>query len=147
MGRYRTVESEKDEQSYEARIWWMFLVVALIVLSYTIWHHYLNYNLVQNGTCIEAQYFVQSNQAQARYQDEAGQIYTYNLSSLNADHDEDTVKLYYVTDIRHAEPKRALKSWLFSYLFFGLMFVGCSFKLYTIYKKKPETTIYESMEE
>ena len=146
MGRYRTVESEKDEQSYEARIWWMFLVVALIVLSYTIWHHYLNHNLVQSGTCIEAEYFVQNNQAQARYRDDAGQIYTYNLSSLNADHQGDTVKLYYKTDIRHAEPQRALQSWLFSYVLFGLMFIGCSFKLYLIYKKKPETTIYESME-
>lgn len=147
MGRYRTVESEKDEQSYEARVWWMFLVVAIIVLSYTIWHHYLNHNLVQNGTCIEAQYFIQSNQAQARYQDESGQIYTYNLSNLDADHDEDTVKLYYMTDIRHATPKRTIKFWLFSYTVFGLMFVGCIFKLYLIYKKKPETTIYESMEE
>lgn len=147
MGRYRTVESEKDEQSYEARVWWMFLAVAVIVLSYTIWHHYRNYDLVQNGTCIEAEYFVHSNQAQARYQDENGQIVTFNLSNSGADHDENTVKLYYREDIRHAEPKRELSSWLMPYGIFGLMLVGCVFKLFTIYRKKPDTTVYEAMEE
>lgn len=147
MGRYRTVESEKDEQSYEARVWWMFLAVAVIVLSYTIWHHYRNLDLVQNGTCIVAEYFVHNNQPQARYQDESGHINIFNLSSLSAEHDENTVKLYYKDNIKFAEPKRELKSWIISYGIFGLMFVGCSFKLYTIYKKKPETTIYESMED
>lgn len=146
MGRYRTVESEKDEQSYEARIWWVFWIVAVVVIAYTAWHQYRNYDLVHNGKCIEAQYYVYNNQEMARYKDENGMLVNKSLEGLNAIHEEDTVLLYYKDYMSLAEPKRETSAWLYSYLIFIPLLAGTTWKLITIYKKKPEAPVRDRWE-
>ena len=142
MGRYRTVETEKDEQSFEARIWWAFWIIALIVIAYTVYHQCRNYDMMHNGTCIEAEYFVYNGQEIARYRDDTGNIVSFNLSGLNAVHDEDTIKLYYKDRINFAEPQRETMVWVKSYVIFGLGLLFCSWKLKKIYSRKPSPEVY-----
>jgi len=143
MSSYQDFYSEKEEQSYEARIWWVFWVVAVIVIAYTVWHQYRNYDLVHNGTCIEAEYMEYNGQELARYRDETGRVVaSVNLDGMNAIHDEDTILLYYKDNINFAEPKRNPKAWICSYIIFGLLLAGTSYKLYTIYKHKPSSERY-----
>lgn len=147
MGRYRNEEYEQDERSYEARIWWVFWIIAVVVIAYTIWHQYRNYDLVHNGTCIEAEYMLYNGEEIARYRDETGRIVaSYNLGGLNAIHDEDTVLLYYKDNINFAEPERELKSWLYAYVIFIPVLIGTTWKLITIYKKKPEAPVRDRWE-
>lgn len=146
MGRYRNVETAKDEQSYEARVWWVFWIIALIVIIYTAWHQYRNYDLVHNGKCVEAQYYVYNEQEQARFKDENGNWVNKSLEGLNAIHDEDTVLVYYKDYMSLAEPKRDPKAWLYSYLIFVPLLAGTTWKLVTIYKKKPEEIIKDRWE-
>lgn len=137
MGRYRTVETEKDEQSYDARIWWTFWIVALVCLAYTAWHHYRNYDLIHNGTCIIAEYTEKGGEKLASYRGENGNlIASFTLSGLDPVHEENTVQLYYKDNIYAAEPRRQLQSWLISYGIFGILLVVCSLRLWNIYTHK-----------
>ena len=145
MGRYRTVETEKEEQSYEARIWWAFWIVSIVVIAYTAWHQYRNYNLVHTGTCIEAKYQEKEGIKIATYHDENGnQIASYTLNGLSPVLGDGTVKLYYKDNIHYAEPQTDIRAWLGSYIIFGLVLIGCSWKLKTIYSRKASTQAYDS---
>lgn len=136
MGRYREVETEEQDKSYEARIWWVLWGVALIVLIYTVWHQVREYDLIHNGQCIEAEYYVYNGQEMAKYRDEDNRYHSYNVSGLDAVHDEDTIKLYYKDNLNPAEPHRHPRIWIFSYLLFGAIFAGCSLRLRKIYLQK-----------
>lgn len=136
MGQYDHFETEQDEKSFAARIWWVLWIVALLALAYSIYHHTRSFNLVHNGTCIEAEYYVYNGEEIARYTDENNRHYSYNLSGLDAIHEENTVKLYYIDRIQLAEPRRDPKIWIFSYLGFGAAIVFCSYKLVKIYWPK-----------
>lgn len=136
MGRYREVETEQQEKSYEARIWWALWCVALTVLIYTVWHQYREFDLVHNGQCIEAEYHVYNGNELARYRDENNGYHSYNVSGMDAIHGEQTILLYYKDNIAHAEPHRHPRVWLFSYVLFVPIFVGCSLRLRKIYRQK-----------
>ncbi len=135
MGRYREVQTEQQEKSYEARIWWALWAIALIALAYTVWHQVREYDLVHNGQCIEAEYYVYNGQELAKYLDQDNRYHSYNVSGFDAVHDEQTIKLYYKDNINFAEPRRRFRSWLFSYLLFVPAFAGCSLRLHKIYRK------------
>lgn len=136
MGRYNNIEMEQDDKSFDARIWWVFWIVALVVILYTVYHHSRSWDLVHNGNCIEAEYFVYNGQEMARYYDESNRYYSYNLSGLDPIHEENTIKLYYKDNLRLAEPRRNPKIWIFSYLGFGAGFAFCSYTLVKIYRQK-----------
>lgn len=149
MGRYQNYESEKTEQSYEARIWWALWAVALVVILYTGWQQYRNFDLIHNGNCIEAEYKLYKERELARIWDqETGNlIQSFDVSGLDALHGEDTILLYYKDDLSQAEPQRETTAWIKSYVIFGLMFAGCSWKLRRIYTKNPSTEIYTAWED
>lgn len=136
MGRYNYMETEKDERSFDARIWWVFWFIALLVLAYTVYHHARSFELVHNGKYIDAEYYIYNNQEMARYIDENNRHYSYNLSALDPVHEENTVRLYYKEFIQLAEPRRNPKIWIFSYLLFGACLVFSSYKLLKIYRQK-----------
>lgn len=136
MGRYHEVETEQQTKSYEARIWWVFWGVALVVLAYTVYHQVREYDLVHNGQCIEAEYYIYNGKEMARYYDEDNHYHAYDVSGRDAIHDENTIKLYYKTSIAAAEPHIHPKVWIFSYVLFGTAFVLCSLKLHQIYHRK-----------
>lgn len=136
MGRYRTFETEKDEKSYEARIWWVFWIVAVVVMCYTLWHQFIEYDLIHNGSFIDAEYYVYNGRELARYRDENNVNYSFSLEGLDAIHDENTVRLYYKGNIALATPRRSPKTWIFAYVVFGAMFIVCSRILWKIYHRK-----------
>lgn len=146
MGRYRTIETEQQKRSYAARIWWVFWGVAFIALVYTVWHQVREYDLVHNGQCIEAEYYIYNGNEYARFIDENNRYRILGLGGFDAVHGEDTVNLYYKTRPSLAEPHRDPRAWLFAYVLFGPLFVWCSIKLYKIYHTKPDQ-IYTSTEE
>ena len=136
MGRYRTFETEKDEKSFEARIWWVFWVIALVVLCYTAYQQLLEYDLIHNGSSIEAEYYVYNGKELARYRDEQNVNYSFDLSDYDAVHGEDTVTLYYKDRINYAVPRRDIKSWLYSYFIFVPVLVVSSLIIIKIYRRK-----------
>lgn len=135
MGRYRHVETRQEEISYEARIWWALWAVALVVLLYTAYHHSREYDLVHNGQCIEAEYYVFEGREKAKYWDENNNLYMYDLSGMDAVHGEDTVLLYYKEVVALAEPHRDIRVWLYPYLFSGFAISVFSWILYRIYHR------------
>lgn len=139
MGRYRTVETEKDEKSYEARIWWTFWGISLIVLVYTAYHQIREYDLVHNGQCIEAEYYIYHGQELARYVDENGGYHSYNVDGRAAIHGENTILLYYKTDLSAAEPHIHPWIWIRSYILFGLLLVVSTLLLRKIYREDHTT--------
>ena len=136
MGRYREVETEQQAKSFEARIWWVFWGIALVVLAYTVWHQVREYDLVHNGQWIEAEYYTYNGKELAKYRDENNRYYGFDVSGRDAIHDENTIKLYYKTSISAAEPHIHPRMWIFSYVLFGTAFVLCSLKLHQIYSKQ-----------
>ncbi len=135
MGRYRAVETDRQERSYEARIWWAFWGIALIALIYTVFHQFREYDLTHNGQCIEAEYFTYNGQERARYYDENGGYHSYNLSGMDSVHGEHTILLYYKTNLSAAEPHIHPRVWIISYVLFVPLLAGASFRLYKIYCK------------
>lgn len=136
MGKYNHFETEQDEKSFNARIWWVLWLVALVVLIYTAYHNIRSFDLIHNGNCIEAEYFVYNGQERARYIDSDNHYYSYNLTGMDPIHEETTVKLYYKDYLQLAEPRRNPKIWLFTYLGFGAALCFCSYKLIKIYRQK-----------
>ena len=53
MGRYRVVETDRQERSYEARIWWALWGIALLALIYTVYHQFREYDLIHNGQSMD----------------------------------------------------------------------------------------------
>ncbi|MCM1100043.1 MAG: hypothetical protein NC079_04730 [Clostridium sp.] len=138
MGRYQymDMETEQESKSFEARVWWIFWIIALVVLLYTAYHHWRVSDLVHNGRCIEAEYSVYNGKELARYRDENNILYSYDLSGLNAIHGEDTVLLYYKDFVSTAEPRRAFTVWLWPYLFSTASLILFSWVLYRIYHRE-----------
>lgn len=134
MSRYREIETEKSHKSYQARIWWALWAVCFVVLVYTVWTQYREYDLVHHGNCIVADYYVYNGEKLAKYYDEeTNHAYRFNLEGWDAIHEEDTIKMYYWTDIHAAEPHRNPMLWIRSYVIFGIAIVLISFRLYRIY--------------
>lgn len=129
------VETDRQERSYEARIWWALWGIALLALIYTVYHQFREYDLIHNGQCIEAEYFTHNGQERARYYDENGGYHGYNLSGMDAVHGEHTVLLYYKTNLSAAEPRLHPRVWIIAYILFVPLLAGASFRLYRIYHK------------
>ncbi len=136
MGRYRHVETAREERSFEARIWWAFWGISLVVLCYTVFHQVKEYDLVHNGNSFEASYEVYKDQELVTYYDENNHYYSYNVSGMDAVHGEDTIMMYYTDDIDRAQPHIDPKIWIFPYTLFGIMFVVSSLRLRKIYHQK-----------
>lgn len=141
MGLYREVKTELQERSYEARIWWALWGIALVVLIFTVWHQILEFDLIRNGHCFEAEFYISNGKELARYRDENNRYRIHNISSLYTLHEENTIKMYYKDDIEQAQPRMHPGVWIIAYLLFGSMFVGCSFKLRRIYRETLYRTI------
>ncbi len=135
MGRYREVQTEKDERRYAAAIWWALWAVCFGIMAYTVWMQVSEYRLVHEGKSIVAEYRMNKGVEQATYYDEEHHYHAYDLTGAGAAHDEDTVVLYYMDNIDLAQPKLSFGTWLRSYAIFGVGLVLLSIKLYFVYKE------------
>ena len=143
MGRYRHVETAREKRSLEARIWWTFFGISLLVLCYTVFHQVKEYRLVHYGNSFEAEYQVYQGRELATYYDENNHYYHYDISGMDAIHGENTVTMYYTDDMYRAQPHMHPRMWIFPYALFGVMFLVCSLRLRKIYSKK-NLSLYET---
>ncbi len=145
MSRYRQVESEKSHKSYQARIWWALWGVAIVVLIYTAWTQIRELHLMHSGNKIVARYYTYSGAELVEYEDPVThRIYSYNVSGLETVHGDDTITMYYWTDISTAAAQRDPMIYVKAYLFFGIAFVLISIRIRRIYKAPYE--IYDVRE-
>lgn len=133
MGRYRQVQTEKDAKSYAARIWWALWLVCFFVLFYTAWQQLIEFDLVHNGQSITATYNVYKGAEIATYRDDANHYYSFDVSGLDARHEEDTIEMYYKDSIYSAQPRVRVRTWVKSYVLFGIGLILLSIKLWRIY--------------
>ena len=65
--------------------------------------------------------------------DEENHYHSFNITGMGAEHDGDSIVLYYKDDINLAEPQIGAATWIRSYAIFGTGFVLLSIKLISIY--------------
>ncbi len=135
MGRYRTFESKKDEQNYDAAIWWVLWLISLAILIYTAYHQIHEFNLTHSDNYVIAKYMVANGHEAASYTDENGVYYYFNITQMNAIHDEDTIKMYYKDDIALAVPRCSFLRWAPAWSIFLPALIGCSVLLWKIYHR------------
>ncbi|MBQ8280289.1 MAG: hypothetical protein IJZ23_10640 [Roseburia sp.] len=128
------VYDEKAERSYQARIWWALFIVAVLILLRGVTFHMDEIKLVNSGDMITANY--NEDTAQASYIDDNGMYHQYDISGFSAEHDGDTINLYYEEEIAYAEPIHEVAFWIQTYLIFGTAILFIGWRLWKIYKKK-----------
>lgn len=126
------VYDEKKERSYQARIWWALLIVAVLILLRGVTFHVDEYQLAKNGHQITAEY--DEDTAQAVYWDADGFYHQYDISGFTAEHEGAFITLYYRDNLAYAEPIHTTEFWLKTYLIFGAASLLCGWRLWKIYK-------------
>lgn len=127
------VYDDKKEKSFQARIWICLAVVMGVVLLVVTSNLITEIKVLSHGTAIIAE--VQEDGRAAKYVDEDGKYYAYNLSSYYPKYDGDAVTLYYIDDIHEARPQNTLISWIGHYAFFGISLGVCVWRIMKIYKQ------------
>ncbi len=112
------VYDEKKERGFRTGIWKVLCVIMAFMVIYLVNDHIKEIRFVDGAKVIEAHYY-ENSRSYARYMDENGQYYIFNLSAYIPEHDADTVKMYYRDDIRYARPRNSIGSRIFYYFFFG----------------------------
>jgi len=130
-----TVYNPEEEKRYESTVWKYIIGVALAVLALVIYMHAKELNIVNNGTCIVASYYVDNSGNEiVRYSDENNKLYIYNVSGLSAVHEENQIRLYYLENIQDAVSKTKWQLWAAYYAFFGALLGISVWRIIKIYK-------------
>ena len=66
--------------------------------------------------------------------DEENHYHSFNITGMGAEHDGDSIVLYYKDDINLAKPRVGVGTWIRSYVLFGIAFVLISTRLIFIYR-------------
>lgn len=128
---------EKKEKRYQSSIWKYLFALASIMLILTSYKFIEELNFIINGSSFVASYDVDNDGAEiVRYFDEDKNFYMFNVTGLNAVHEETTIKMYYLDDMNEAVPRTVWWLWFFYYAFFGIIFGISLWKIILIYRKK-----------
>lgn len=132
-----TVYDPKEERSYESLVWKYVMGIALIALVAVIYIHSKELNIINKGTCIEASYEQDEYGNEfAWYTDDKNRYYKYDVSGLNVVHEEKSIELYYVNDVRDAIPRSKWQLWAVYYTFFGTLLGISVWRIIKAYKIK-----------
>ena len=113
---------EKAEKKYDGAIWKYLLGAAIFMLFLTSMSLMKEQKIIRNGTSIICDYYVEADGDEiARYYDADNKLYTFNVTTMNATHTEDSITMYYLSDINSAIPKTNIGQWLFYYSLFGIL--------------------------
>lgn len=138
------VYDDRKEKQYQSRIWVLLLLIAgLMLLSFVF---KLGEELVYKirGTAIEAEYNETTAKNYARYCDENGKWYTYDMADFFAPKAEgDKIVLYYISDLEDARPMSAASAWLYCFGFFGVIFGISVWRLYRIWHPRMVHGLHE----
>lgn len=136
-GTGENVYNEKEDKRYQSSIWKYLFGVAALMLAFVIFNHGRELNVIWNGTSIEAEYYLgDSGRPMARYYDENGQLYIYQISATRAVHGENTITMYYTDTPRDAIFASTWISWAGYYVFFGVILAISLWRIIIIYKKQ-----------
>ena len=127
------VYDEKKDKNYQARIWICLAIVMGIVLFILVSNLVKEITVLNRGTEFVAE-VVQEGRA-AKYRDENGTSYYFDLTSFYPRHDGVHVSMYYLDDIYKARPQNTLVSWFGNFGFFGAAFGFCMWRIWKIYKR------------
>lgn len=126
------VYDDKKEKSFQSRIWVCIAIIMGLVLLFVTSNLITEIKVLTQGTEIVAQF--DDKWSIAKYIDENGNSYSYDLSSYYPKHEGTVVSLYYIDDIYKAIPQNTLSSWLVNYTLFGAIFGLCVWRIVKIYK-------------
>ncbi|SCY74711.1 site-specific DNA recombinase [Butyrivibrio sp. INlla14] len=70
----------------------------------------------------------------ATFMDEENHYHSYNITGMGAEHDGDSIVLYYTDDVNLAQPRIGLATWIRTYAIFGVALILLSIRLIVIYK-------------
>ena len=148
MGRYRERLTEKQEKREDRRfdtaIWWVLWALCLFLVAYIVRMQYSEYKSIKGAKTVVANYTVSNKVERAAFRDEDGNFHSFDITGEGAEHDGDTIVLYYKDNIDLAEPRLSVGTWIRAYVLFGIPFVLLSVKLVFIYK--PRRNDYETMQ-
>ena len=142
MGRYREEYSEKEERRYATAIWWGLWVVCFLILVYTVGMHYSELKSVKGGNSVVAKYISEKGVERAFFIDEDNNYHYYDITGMGAEHDGDSIVLYYKDDINLAEPRVGAETWIRSYALFGTAIILLSIRLIVLYR--PKRHVYDA---
>ncbi len=130
------VYNEKEEKKYESTVWKYLLGVAIIMLLIVVFKHVEEIRLYTKGHCIEAVYMKNGNGTEvARYINEDNRLQIFDITGMNAVHDGERVKLYYMENINTATPMTRWTEWALYYIFFGVLLCVSLWRIFRVYKK------------
>lgn len=66
--------------------------------------------------------------------DEDNHYHSYNITDMGAEHDGDSIVLYYKDDINLAQPRVGEATWIRTYAIFGVALILLSIRLIVIYR-------------
>lgn len=121
---------EKKERSYQNRIWYVLLGVAVLCLLVLLGNLGKETYLLLKGECIKAEYYEGSFQKTARYYDEEGKLYTWDLTGIRVNVEDGMLRMYYEKELGKAIPLTPWWLWLVYYGFFGAMAGLCIWRIH-----------------
>jgi hypothetical protein len=138
MGRYREVHTEKEAKRfarrYAASIWWVLWAVCFVILAYTARMQFSDYQSTKGANSVVAKYSSEKGVERATFMDEDNHYHSYDITGMGAEHDGDSIVLYYTDDINLAQPRIGASTWIRSYAIFGVALVLLSIRLIFIYR-------------
>lgn len=127
------VYDEKKDKRYSSGIWKITALLSALMLIYIFSNHIKELNLIKQGTCIEAAY--DEDKMTAWYADENGKRYNFILRSYYPANRNGYVRMYYINDIRYAQPETSPMVRLSHYMIFAVIFAVSARRIWKIYKK------------
>lgn len=125
-------ERKKKQKNARGGIWVITAIVSFLLFASFVFNHVNEISMKKLGHEIQAEYREDGKRITAVYTDEAGNTYTYDLSSYYPVHDGESITLYYLMKVEEARPANTLVSWIGYYALFGLIFAGSLWRLKAI---------------
>lgn len=126
------IYDEKKDKKWNSGIWKLIACLSALMLIYIFYNQMKEILLIKQGICIDAEY--DETKMLARYIDEDGQLYMYNLNAYDPEVKDGHVKLYYRYNIHAAKPKSDVLSIIKDYAFFAILFGVSAWRIWKIYK-------------
>ena len=138
MGRYREVKTEKeagkDARRYASTIWWLLWAFCFFILVYTGGMQFSEYKNIKDAKSVVAKYTSGDGFEHALLTDEDGRFHSFDITGMGAEHEGESIVLYYKDDINLAQPRVGMATWIRSYVIFGIALILLSIRLIFIYR-------------
>lgn len=125
------VYDDKKEKHWQSSVWKVIAFFSAAMLIYIFSNHMKELYIINHGNNIEAVY--NKDIMVASCFDKNGEWHSYDLSGYYPVVQNDHVILYYMDDIKKAQPRNSTISRILFYMFFGVILVFAIFRIVKIY--------------